>query len=91
MGPEHPNVGKVLQYFAELHQAQGKYPEAESLYKRSLAIRKKALGRDHLDVAKSLESYADLLHKTGRGKEAGIMEGRAKAIRAKHDEQNPVK
>ena len=36
---------------AELYRAQGRYAEAEPLYKRSLAIREKALGPDHPDVA----------------------------------------
>ena len=34
-----------------LYQAQGRYADAEPLYKRSLAIREKALGPDHPDVA----------------------------------------
>ena len=91
MGPEHPHVGKVLHYLAELHQAQGKYTEAESLFKRSLAIREKALGPEHPHVANSLESYAALLRKTGRGNEAARMEARARAIRAKHGKENPAR
>ncbi len=73
---------------ALLYQAQGRYPEAEALYERSLAIGEKALGAEHPDVAQSLENYAALLRKTRRGAEAENMEARAKAIRAKHAEQN---
>ncbi len=69
---------------------QGKYAEAEPLYKRSLAIVEKALGPEHPDVATSLKNYAALLRKTGRATEASKMEARAKAIRAKHAEQNPA-
>ena len=41
--------------------AQGKYDEAEPLYKESLAIRKKVLGDEHPDVAESLNNLAGLL------------------------------
>ena len=40
-----------LNNLAELYRAQGRYADAEPLYKRSLAIREKALGPDHPDVA----------------------------------------
>ena len=68
-----------------LYQAQGKYAEAEPLYKRSLAIREKALGPEHPDVATSLENYAALLRQTAHADEAERMEARAKAIRAKSE------
>jgi len=37
-------VATSLYNLAGLYEAQGKYAEAEPLYKRSLAIREKALG-----------------------------------------------
>ena len=40
-----------LNNLAALYQDQGRYADAEPLYKRSLAIREKALGPDHPDVA----------------------------------------
>ncbi len=70
--------------------SQGKYADAEPLYKRALAIWEKALGPEHPHVATSLENYAALLRKTGRGNEAAKLKARAKAIRAKHSEQNPA-
>lgn len=45
---------------------QGKYQEAESLNKRSLAMRQKALGPDHPAVAESLNNRAGLLQKQVR-------------------------
>src|SRR5262249_21348401 len=39
---------------------------AESLFKRSLAIRETALGPDHPDVGQSLNNLANLHYKTGR-------------------------
>ena len=76
-------MAQSLNNLAVLHHAQGRYAEAEPLYKRSLAIYEKALGPEHLDVATSLENYANLLRTTGRSAEAAEMETRAKAIRAK--------
>ncbi len=79
----------MLNNLALLYKAQGRYAEAEPLYKRSLAIDEKALGPEHPAVATSLENYAALLRKTGRGAEAENKEARAKAIRAKHAKENP--
>ncbi len=50
--------------------AQGHYAEAEPVYKRSLAIRQRALGPEHPHVATSLENYAALLRGTARADEA---------------------
>ncbi len=68
--------------------AQGRYAEAEPLYRRSLEIREKALGPEHPNVATSLNIYAALLRATGRNAEADKMESRAKAIRGKRDKEN---
>ena len=76
---------------ATLYRLQGKYAEAEPLYKRSLAILEKALGPDHPHIAKSLENYAALLRKTGRGNEALAMETRAGLIRGQQRMENPSK
>ena len=90
-GPQDPRLATSLNNLSGLYQLQGRYGDAEPLYKRSLAIREKALGPDHPHVAQSLENYADLLRKTGRATEASKMEARATAIRAKHAKENPVK
>ncbi len=79
-----------LNNLAMLYQAQGRYAEAEPLYKRSLAIGEKALGPEHPNVAGSLENYSVLLSETGRGSEAVKLEARAKAIRAKRAKENPA-
>ena len=85
LGPEHPDVAKSLHNLAGLYKAQGRYAEAESLYKRALAIFEHALGPEHPHVAASLENYAALLRETARADEAERMEARAKAIRAKSE------
>ena len=88
-GEQDRRFATSLNNLAELYRVQGKYVEAEPLYKRSLAIREKALGPEHPNVATSLKNYAVLLRKMDRDAEAKKMEARAKAIRAKHAQENP--
>ena len=38
LGPDHPDVAVSLNNLGELYRAQGRYAQAEPLYKRSLAI-----------------------------------------------------
>ena len=66
---------------ARLYHAQGKYDQAEPLYKRALAIREKALRPDHPDVAAVLENYAALLKATNRPAEADKLQQRGDSIR----------
>ena len=47
LGPEHPDVAASLNNLAVLYESQGRYAEAEPLYKKSLAIVEKALGPEH--------------------------------------------
>ena len=61
---------------AGLYYNQGQYAQAEPLYKRSLAIREKALGPDHSDTAASLENMAALYRATNRIEEADALERR---------------
>ena len=70
-----------LNNLADLYSAQGKYTDAEPLYKRSLKINEKALGPDHPDVATVLENMVELYKYMGSQEEARRLEERAKAIR----------
>ena len=42
-GPDHPNVAKSLNNLAEVYRAEGRYADAEPLYKRALTIQEKVL------------------------------------------------
>ena len=55
-----------LNNLAYLYDKLGRYSDAEPLYKRSLAIREKALGPDHPDVAFSLINLGALYFDKGR-------------------------
>lgn len=88
LGPGHPGVAHSLYGLAELYRRQGRYTEAEPLYRRLLAIREKALGPDHPDVAMSLEGYAELLRETGRKKLAEELKARVRAIGAANSDES---
>jgi tetratricopeptide (TPR) repeat protein len=77
----HPAIS--LYALAELYRAQGRYGEAEPLYKRSLAIREKALGPKHPDVALSLNQLAGLYYFQGRYEDAEPLYKRSLAIKEK--------
>ena len=70
MGPDHPDVATNLSNLGWLYYAQGKYSEAEPLYKRALAIDEKALGPDHPKVAGDLNNLGMLYNAQGKYSEA---------------------
>lgn len=43
LGPEHPSVAKAVNKLPTLYDKQGRDAESETLYKRALAIREKAV------------------------------------------------
>jgi tetratricopeptide (TPR) repeat protein len=45
---------------------QGRYAEAEPLYRRALGIWEESLGPNHPNVAKGLSNLADFYHERGR-------------------------
>jgi DNA-binding winged helix-turn-helix (wHTH) protein/tetratricopeptide (TPR) repeat protein len=70
----------VLNEIALYHHARAAWAEAESLHRRALAIREKALGPEHPDVAQSLNNLAWLHQHTGRHTEAEGLHRRAIVI-----------
>lgn len=59
-GEGHREFATAIAWLAGLYQAEGRYDDAEPLYKRSLTKREKALGPDHPDVGQSLNNLAEL-------------------------------
>src|SRR5262245_41690254 len=55
---------------------EGKYSEAEGLYKRALAIREKALGASHPDVAQTLNNLEHVPPQLNQGDSRGAKDGR---------------
>src|SRR5262249_18473979 len=69
LGPEHPDTANSLNNLAALYYSQGRYAEAEPLYRR-------ALGPEHPHTVKVLENYAALLREMGREDEVDELEAR---------------
>jgi tetratricopeptide (TPR) repeat protein len=74
-------VATSLGNLAVLYQAQGRYAEAESVYKRVLTIVEKVIGPRHPIVAIVCENMAELCRQVGREDEAEKLEARARKIR----------
>lgn len=64
------NSAAALQKLAKLEHAQKRYVEAESLYRRALAIRQQVLGPRHPKVASILYNLGRLYSDQGRYSEA---------------------
>lgn len=56
-----------------MYSSQGKYTEAEALYRRCLAITEKAYGPNHPDVAACLSNLGSLYFAQGDFKQAEIL------------------
>ena len=65
------------------YRDQGRQSDAESLFKRVLAMYEKALGPDHPGVATALNNLAVLYQEQGRAAEAEPLAKRALAMREK--------
>jgi tetratricopeptide (TPR) repeat protein len=82
-GINHVHYGAALNNLAMAYDAQGKYADAEELFKRALAIREKALGKEHPDVASILNNLAAVYDEQGKYADAEELHKRALAIREK--------
>ena len=82
-GEQDTRFATSLEKLAEVYGAQGKYGEAEALFKRELAISEKALGSDHPNVALSLNNLAGLYRDQGNYAQAEPLYKRSLAIREK--------
>jgi tetratricopeptide (TPR) repeat protein len=70
LGTEHPDVASSLNNLAYLYSSQGRYGEAEPLYRQALEMRRQLLGTEHPDVASSLLNLGVLYQQQGKYPEA---------------------
>jgi len=63
-------IATHLNNLAELYRIQGEYAKAETLYKKSLKIRKSLLVQDHPDIALTLHNLAALYYLQGKNTDA---------------------
>ncbi|NET69787.1 MAG: CHAT domain-containing protein [Sphaerospermopsis sp. SIO1G2] len=65
LGDEHPQVATSMNNLALLYSSQGRYAEAEPLYRQALEMTKRLLGDEHPDVATSMNNLAFLYSRQG--------------------------
>ncbi len=65
-----PAVANTLANLALLNEAQGKYNEAENIWKRVLYIQEKAYSKEHPEFAQTLNSIASLYIRIGKYNDA---------------------
>jgi len=80
LGTFDPKVAISCVNLANCLRQQGRYPEAEALYKQAIVVKDKAFGPLHKELIPVLDNYAKLLRAAGRPGEADKMEQKAKAI-----------
>ena len=57
---DHPSIASVIKHLALLYRREGKYEQAEPLYKQAVEIREKSFGSHHPSVATALVNLAVL-------------------------------
>ena len=67
---DHPDLLTTKNNLAQLLFAQGKYEEAEALFRQTLDGRRRVLGEDHRDTLSTMGNLAQLLAEQGRRDEA---------------------
>ncbi len=66
LGPDHPDVAHVRTSMGELLIRQKKYPEAEPVLLRALAVRMKAFGETHARTQRTIKDLGDLYEQWGK-------------------------
>ena len=93
----HVNTLVTLERLAFVLRSQGKYHEAEPLYRRAIAIHERNKPDENIELADIIDQYVILLRKMNRIDDAEIYQARAlrirdtfatKAARAKADQQS---
>ncbi len=76
---EHPTTATSISNLGNVLYLQGRYADAEVVYRRALAMREKLLGGDHPDVATSLNNLANVLQELNKDQQVLASEQRARA------------
>ncbi len=83
IGPQDPKVAISCVNLANCLRQQGKFVDAEPLYKQAIVVKEKNFGPLHHELISVLENYAKMLRAAGRDGEADKMDHKARAIFAK--------
>ena len=90
LGPNHPEVGTLLNNLAVVMNSTGKFDEAEALNREAMLVRQIALGKDHPYVANSMVNLAVTLEAKGNWQAAAdLYEQAASIVRASLGPNHP--
>ena len=66
LGPEHPDTLASWSNLAAVYNNQGKYAQAEALYRQSLEINRRVLGPEHPGTLASMNNLAGVYNNQGK-------------------------
>jgi CHAT domain-containing protein/tetratricopeptide (TPR) repeat protein len=89
--PPSRDLGAALGNLAEVYAGMGRDADAESVYKRALAVMEKTIGLDSNDIVPELSNLGALYERQSRYAEAEPLLKRALALREKALPPNPPK
>jgi CHAT domain-containing protein/Flp pilus assembly protein TadD len=78
LGAENATTANSMSNLAYVMTLQGKYADAEKLYRRALAVRERVLGPEHPDVATNLANLAKVLQELGKDQQISASEARTR-------------
>jgi hypothetical protein len=58
LGSEHPDTLSTANNLAIALKSQGKYGEAETMYRETLAVQQRVLGREHPETLRTVNNLA---------------------------------
>jgi tetratricopeptide (TPR) repeat protein len=73
LGRKHPHTLISVSSLGNVLFSQGKYEQAEAMYRRALEAREKVLGRKHPHTLISVSSLGNVLFSQGKYEEAEAM------------------
>lgn len=65
LGKEHPETLASLNNLVLVLSSQGRYEEAERIYRQVLAVRERVLGKEHSLTLTSINNLAEVLRSQG--------------------------
>jgi tetratricopeptide (TPR) repeat protein len=83
MGPNEPKIAQSMSALANAYRQQGKYADAEPMYKKAVETMSRIKGPTCQELVPIYDNYAKMLRAAGRGPEADKMDAKARAIFAK--------
>jgi len=66
LGPEHPDTLWRMNDLANVYSSQGKYAQAEALFKPTLEARRRLLGPEHPNTLSTLSDIASMYQRQGK-------------------------